>query len=128
MPIKVLGINRDSNGNIVLGKMEVPTLQQMQGVASKFNMLASNNKSDYTSIAKMLNNRRTKTESTNLTSPNLGNSKDWLFVGISDTSIKMEAAAVIHWSSKTITGVVSNSLAAEKSSPQQMVKDCLTKG
>ena len=72
--------------------------------------------------------------------PNLGNSEDWLLVGISDASNKSrneifsvgghvimivnnktEAAAVLHWSSKKITRVVSSSLAAETLSLQQMM-------
>ena len=83
---------------------------------------------------------------TDLTSPNFGNSEDWLLVGISDTSNKIrneifsmsghaimivnnqtEVATVIHWSFKKITRVVSSSLTAEMLSLQQQVADYLTK-
>ena len=76
-------------------------------------MLAFSSRSDCAFTAKMLNSRygkatksdlttaiklikQAKAESTDLTSPNLGNSEDWLFVGISDASNKTEVAAVIH--------------------------------
>ena len=75
-----------------------------------------------------------------MTISNLGDINDWLLVDISDTSNKLsnkifsigghvimllskktEVAAVIHWSSKKITRVVSSSLAAETLSFQQIL-------
>ena len=94
-------------------------------------------KSDLTRAVKLLT--RAKEESTEMIIPNLGDMKDWLVIGISDASNKSsneifsvgghvillvnkttEAAAVVHWSSKKITRVVSSSLAAETLGLQQM--------
>ena len=94
-------------------------------------------KSDITRAVKLIN--RAKVESTEMIIPNLGDIQDWLIVGISDASNKSaseifsvgghvvmivnkntEAAAVVHWSSKKISRVVSSSLAAETLGLQQM--------
>lgn len=128
-----------------------------RSLASKLNMLALSSRPDFAFTAKTLTSRygkatksdfttavrlikRAKAESTDLVIPNLGESGDWLLVGISDASnktsneifsvgghvimlvnSKTEAAAVIHWSSKKITRVVSSSLAAETLGLQQMM-------
>ena len=94
-------------------------------------------KSDLTRAVKLIN--RAKAETTEMIIPNLGDMRDWLVIGISDASNKSaneifsvgghvimlvnkttEAAAVVHWSSKKITRVVSSSLAAETLALQQM--------
>ena len=95
-------------------------------------------KSNLTRAVKLIS--KAKAESTELTISNLGDINDWLLVDISDTSNKLsnkifsigghvimllnkktEVAAVIHWSSKKITRVVSSSLAAETLSFQQIL-------
>ena len=125
-------------------------------LASKLNMLALSSRPDFTFAAKQLTSRygkatksdftraaklitKAKADKNELIIPNLGDTEDWLLVGISDASNKStneifsvggqvimlvnrktEAAAVIHWSSKKITRVVSSSLAAEALGLQQM--------
>ena len=94
-------------------------------------------KSDLTRAVKLL--KKAKIDRSGMIIPNLGDIQDWLIVGISDASNKSasevfsvgghvvmivnkntEAAAVLHWSSKKISRVVSSSLAAETLGLQQM--------